>query len=201
MQDPEARWIQDWTTQLGTHQDRQGEGGAAACAGAEGVEEASDRNEGVGSCSPQCLGVCDTEKPWRCLRPTAGEGVEAEPEAMWIAAQASLQPKAQFLEPCVGDGEFTSGLGSSGWTFHQVAAGDLCETNRQVEAAPVAEGCWMREEERKEMYRCGYCGQSVGCSEQGELGMYSMKILRSHEKYCANNSQPSLSKDDIMNCH
>ena len=42
----------------------------------------------------------------------------------------------------------------------------------------------MREEERKEMYRCGYCGQLVGCSEQGELGMYSLKILRMHEKEC-----------------
>ena len=103
---------------------------------------------------------------------------------MWIAAQASLQPTAQFLESRVGDGEFTSGPGSSSWSFHQGATGDLCETNRQVEAAPVAEGCWMREEERKEMYRCGYCGQSVGCSEQGELGMYSLKILRMNEKEC-----------------
>ena len=40
----------------------------------------------------------------------------------------------------------------------------------------------MREEERKEMYRCGYCGQLVGCSERGEIGMYSVKILRIHEK-------------------
>ena len=57
----------------------------------------------------------------------------------------------------------------------------------------------MREEERKKIYRCGYCGQLVGCSEQGEIGMYSLKILRIHEKDCANNSQPSLSRDDIMN--
>ena len=115
-------------------------------------------------------------------------------EAMWIAAQASLQPKAQFLEPCVGDGEFTSGLGSSGWTFHQVAAGDLCETNRQVEAAPVAEGCWMREEERKEMYRCGYCGQLLGCSERGVIGIVSLKILRMHEKECAKNASLEFNK-------
>ena len=73
---------------------RWGEGGAAACAGAGDVEEAPDRDEGVGSCSPQGFGVCDTESSWRCLRPTAGEGVEAQPEAMWIAAQASLQPAA-----------------------------------------------------------------------------------------------------------
>ena len=40
----------------------------------------------------------------------------------------------------------------------------------------------MREEERKEMYRCRYCRKLVGCSEQGEIGMYSMKILRSHRR-------------------
>ena len=45
----------------------------------------------------------------------------------------------------------------------------------------------MRKEERKEMYRCCYCGQLVGCSEQGEIGMYSMKILRKHEKNCTSN--------------
>ena len=58
----------------------------------------------------------------------------------------------------------------------------------------------MREEERKETYRCRYCQQLVGCSEQGEIGMYSMKILRGHEKNCANNSQSNLLKDDIINC-
>ena len=200
MQDPEARWVSDGATQLGTHQDREGEGGAAAKGGAGDVEEASDRNEGAGSCSTQCVGVCDAKQLWRCLRPTAGECVEEEFEAMWIAAQASLQPTAQFLESCVGDGEFTSGPGSSGWTFHQGVVGDLCETNRQVELAPVAEGCWMREQERKEMYRCGYCGQLVGCSERGVIGMVSMKMLRSHEKNCANNSQSNLLKDDIINC-
>jgi len=52
----------------------------------------------------------------------------------------------------------------------------------------VAEGGWMRKEERKEMYRCGYCGQLMGCSERGELGMYSLKILRMHEKECAKNA-------------
>ncbi len=45
----------------------------------------------------------------------------------------------------------------------------------------------MRKEERKEMYRCRYCKAMVGCSEQGEIGMYSMKILRMHEKNCASN--------------
>ena len=45
----------------------------------------------------------------------------------------------------------------------------------------------MTSEERKEKYCCRYCGQLVGCSEQGEIGMYSMKILKSHEKNCADN--------------
>jgi len=45
----------------------------------------------------------------------------------------------------------------------------------------------MREEERKEIYRCRYCQELVGCSEQGEIGMYSLKILRKHEKNCARN--------------
>lgn len=42
----------------------------------------------------------------------------------------------------------------------------------------------MRLEERMEMYRCRYCKQLVGGSEQGEIGMYSLKILRMHEKEC-----------------
>ena len=45
----------------------------------------------------------------------------------------------------------------------------------------------MREEERREIYRCRYYKQLVDCSEQGEIGMYSMKILRKHEKECARN--------------
>ena len=45
----------------------------------------------------------------------------------------------------------------------------------------------MTAEERKEVYRCRYCKQLVGCSEQGEIGMYSLKILRKHEKNCAKN--------------
>ena len=110
--------------------------------------------------------------------------MEAEFEAMGIAAQASLQPTAQFLESCVGDGEFTSGPGSGCWTFNKGVAGDLRKTNRKVESAPVAEGCWMREEERKEVYRCRYCHQLVGCSERGVIGMYSLKILRMHEEEC-----------------
>ena len=52
----------------------------------------------------------------------------------------------------------------------------------------------MRKEERKEMYRCGYCGQLVGCSEQGEIGMYSLKILRMHEIKCAKNASKEFSK-------
>ena len=45
----------------------------------------------------------------------------------------------------------------------------------------------MREEERKEVYRCRYCNELVGCSERGEIGMYSLKMLRMHEKSCARN--------------
>ena len=119
MQEPEARWIQDGTTQLGTHQDREGEGGAAFRAAAGDVEEASDRNEGAGSCSTQGFDVCDAKQSWCCLRPTAGEGVEAQPEAMWIAAQASLLTASLLPQSCLGDGEFTSRPGSSGWTFHK----------------------------------------------------------------------------------
>ena len=52
----------------------------------------------------------------------------------------------------------------------------------------------MRGEERKEMYRCRYCGQVVGCSEQGEIGMYSLKILRGHEKECAKNASLEFNK-------
>tara|TARA_B100000073_G_scaffold165466_1_gene136969 strand:+ start:1360 stop:1503 length:144 start_codon:yes stop_codon:yes gene_type:complete len=46
----------------------------------------------------------------------------------------------------------------------------------------------MTSEERKEMYRCRYCKELVGCSEHGEIGMYSLKILRKHEKECAKNA-------------
>ena len=58
----------------------------------------------------------------------------------------------------------------------------------------------MRLEEGKEMYRCRYCGQLVGCGEQGEIGMYSMKILRSHEIECTKNISLDFKKDDIINC-
>tara|TARA_B100000073_G_scaffold321289_1_gene301686 strand:+ start:358 stop:519 length:162 start_codon:yes stop_codon:yes gene_type:complete len=52
----------------------------------------------------------------------------------------------------------------------------------------------MREEERKEIYRCGYCGQLFGCSEQGVIGMYSLRILRMHEKECAKNASLGFNK-------
>ena len=126
--------------------------------------------------------------------------MEAQLEAMWIAAQASLLTASLLPQSCVGDGEFTSGPGSSSWTFHKGVAGDLCETNRQVEVAQLAEGGWMTAEERKEAYRCRYCRQLVGCSERGEIGMYSMKILRSHEKNCADNISAEFVKDDIIGC-
>lgn len=45
----------------------------------------------------------------------------------------------------------------------------------------------MTSEERKEKYCCRYCKALVGCSEQVEIGMYSMKILRMHERNCASN--------------
>ena len=194
MQDPEAKWIQDGATLLGTHQDREGEGGAAACAGAGDVEEAPDRDEGAGSCSPQRIGVCDTKQLWGCLRPTAGESVEEVFEAMWVAAQASLQPAAQFLESCVGDGEFTSGPCRCWRSSRLNFAECLRQTNRQVDVAQLAEGCWMTSEERKEMYCCRYCQELVGCSERGEIGMYSMKILRKYEKECAKNASLEFNK-------
>ena len=58
----------------------------------------------------------------------------------------------------------------------------------------MAEGGWMREEERKETFRCRYCGQLVGCSEQGEIGMYSLKILRMHEIRCTRNTSKEFNK-------
>ena len=58
----------------------------------------------------------------------------------------------------------------------------------------------MREEERKELYRCGYCGQLVGCGERGVIGMYSLKILRIHEKNCTSKHLLNSLKDDMMSC-
>ena len=52
----------------------------------------------------------------------------------------------------------------------------------------------MREEKRKEKYRCCYCKELVGCSKQGEIGMYSLKILRMHEKECSNNTSLEFNK-------
>ena len=52
----------------------------------------------------------------------------------------------------------------------------------------------MSEEERKETYRCSYCKALVGCSEQVEIGMYSLKILRMHEKECAKNASKEFNK-------
>ena len=36
-----------------------------------------------------------------------------------------------------------------------------------------------------DIFRCKFCGQLQGCSESGEIGMYSYKILRQHELICA----------------
>ena len=113
--------------------------------------------------------------------------MEAQLEAMWIAAQASLQPAPLLPQSCVGDGEFTSGPGSSWRSSRLNFAECLRQTNRQIEGAQLAEGGWMTAEERKEVYRCRYCKELVGCSEQGEIGMYSLRILRMHEKKCAKN--------------
>ena len=35
-----------------------------------------------------------------------------------------------------------------------------------------------------DIFRCKFCGELQGCSENGEVGMYSYKILRLHEKNC-----------------
>lgn len=45
----------------------------------------------------------------------------------------------------------------------------------------------MTAEERKKTYLCRYCVALVGCSEQGKIGMYSLKILRMHEVKCTKN--------------
>jgi hypothetical protein len=51
-----------------------------------------------------------------------------------------------------------------------------------------------KERARKETFRCRYCHQLVGCSEQGEIGMVSLKILRMHEKECAKNASLGFNK-------
>ena len=35
-----------------------------------------------------------------------------------------------------------------------------------------------------DIFRCKFCGELQGCSDNGEVGMYSYKILRLHEKNC-----------------
>ena len=52
----------------------------------------------------------------------------------------------------------------------------------------------MTQQERKRKYRCRYCKELVGCSEQGVIGMYSMKILRKHEKECIETMPSELNK-------
>ncbi len=51
-----------------------------------------------------------------------------------------------------------------------------------------------KERTRKETFRCGYCGQLLGCSEQGVIGMYSLKMLRMHEEECAKNASLEFNK-------
>ena len=50
------------------------------------------------------------------------------------------------------------------------------------------------ERARKEKYCCRYCKALVGCSEQGEIGMYSLKILRMHEMKCTKNAPLEFNK-------
>lgn len=40
-------------------------------------------------------------------------------------------------------------------------------------------------EERKEKYRCPYCGKVIGCSDNGTLGIYSFKLFKLHLFKCA----------------
>ncbi|ABM79137.1 hypothetical protein [Prochlorococcus marinus] len=73
----------------------------------------------------------------------------------------------------------------------------------------------MRDVEIKKKYRCRYCNELVGCNEQGLIGMYSLKILRMHEKECPNNTPLEFNErwynelllvisvmqlNDLMNC-
>ena len=41
-------------------------------------------------------------------------------------------------------------------------------------------------EERREKFRCPHCGEVVGCSKDGILGMFSKKIFTKHVTLCCN---------------
>ena len=40
-------------------------------------------------------------------------------------------------------------------------------------------------EYRKQQFTCPYCGGVYGCSEDGKIGMYSIKILQRHKETCS----------------
>jgi len=44
----------------------------------------------------------------------------------------------------------------------------------------------LKEESLKnaDLFRCKFCGQLQGCTPDGKIGMYSLKILRHHELIC-----------------
>ena len=39
-------------------------------------------------------------------------------------------------------------------------------------------------EERRKKFRCPHCGDVIACSEEGDLGLYSVKIFRRHHQEC-----------------
>ncbi len=41
-----------------------------------------------------------------------------------------------------------------------------------------------KNQKNTDIFRCRYCNQLQGCTPDGEIGMYSYKILRRHEEIC-----------------
>ncbi len=41
--------------------------------------------------------------------------------------------------------------------------------------------------DRREKFKCPYCGEVVGCSDDGLIGMFSEKIFTKHIALCCNN--------------
>ena len=39
-------------------------------------------------------------------------------------------------------------------------------------------------EDRREKFRCPHCGEVVGCSDDGVIGMFSAKIRSVHQERC-----------------
>ena len=42
---------------------------------------------------------------------------------------------------------------------------------------------WIKE--RREKFTCPHCGEVVGCSDDGMIGIFSAKILLKHAESCA----------------